>query len=136
MNPENHEDSFEVTSNTDVVRIRDEGRALAKEHGFSVNEQTLIATAISEVCRNIIEYAGTGSVTFRVLRSKNGIGIEITATDNGPGIMDISRAMEDGYTTGKGMGLGLPGVKRIMDQFELISGMGEGTTVKMAKWRD
>ncbi|HEY5531157.1 MAG TPA: anti-sigma regulatory factor, partial [Candidatus Anoxymicrobiaceae bacterium] len=103
--------------------------------GFSVSDLTLIATAISEISRNIVDHAGSGEIEFNV--TDNGInpGITIIARDTGPGIGDIELAMQDGYTSKKGLGLGLPGSQRIMDDFKIQSTVGQGTTVVMKKWR-
>jgi serine/threonine-protein kinase RsbT len=124
---------FAIRSDKDLVEIRAYGRKLAGEVGFNVNEQTLIATALSEVCRNIIEYAGVGKVIIEAAKG-NPSGIVITAKDKGPGIEDVERALEEGYSTGRGMGIGLPGSKRIMDEFHIDSKVGEGTIVRMHKW--
>lgn len=125
--------NFPVKSDKDLVEIRAYGRKLAREIGFSTNDQTLIATALSEVCRNIIEYAGTGKVIIETIQDSSP-GITITAHDQGPGIEDVEKALEEGYSTGKGMGIGLPGCKRIMDQFQIDSKTGKGTVVSMHKW--
>lgn len=108
---------------------------MSVELGFTVAEQTLIATAISEVARNILEYAGIGEIRLQSQNSSLKNYIEIIAKDQGPGIIDVEKAMQVGYSTGKGMGLGLPGTKRIMDEFEIISGPGKGTKIKMKKWK-
>ncbi|MGH2773357.1 MAG: anti-sigma regulatory factor [Actinomycetota bacterium] len=128
------ETKIEVVSEAGVVSARQEGRALAEQLGFSSTEQTLIATAISEIARNIIQYAHRGEVEMAVTSDAGRKGISVVARDEGPGIPDIEKAMRDGYTTGKGMGLGLSGARRLMDEFELYSQVGEGTTVRMIKW--
>lgn len=125
--------NFPVKSDKDLVEIRAYGRKLAREIGFNTNDQTLIATALSEVCRNIIEYAGIGKVIIETVQDSSQ-GICITAQDQGPGIKDIDKALEEGYSTGRGMGVGLPGCKRIMDQFQVDSRSGKGTVVSMHKW--
>lgn len=124
---------FFVRSDKDLVEIRAFGRRLASDIGFSINDQTLIATAISELCRNVIEYAGAGEVTIETIQKKSR-GIVITAKDHGPGIENTEQVLQEGYSTGKGMGLGLPGSKRIMDEFEISSKLGEGTVVRVCKW--
>jgi serine/threonine-protein kinase RsbT len=116
----------------DVVAARQEGRALAARLGFASSDQVLIATAISEVTRNIIEYAGTGEVMLDVVG--DGAKRRIIARDEGPGIPDVALAVQDGYSTGKSLGLGLPGSRRLMDDFEIDSTVGQGTTVTMTKW--
>lgn len=126
--------TFNVTTDKDVVRIREYSRIVAEKIGFSANERTLIATVVSEICRNIIEYAKTGQVIIQVLLQNSRIGILITAVDNGPGISNIDMAMKDGFSTGRGMGIGLPGSRRIMDDFEIESTPEYGTTVIMRKW--
>ncbi len=95
---------------------------------------TVVATAISEVARNIIEYAHSGEIMIRIVNDPSRHGIMVVATDEGPGIPDVEQAMLDGFSTGKGLGIGLPGTKRLMDDFELRSSVGRGTTVVMHKW--
>lgn len=123
-----------IDSDTDIVRARQESRKLAQRLGFSSTEQTLIATALSEVSRNMVQYAGGGEIRFGVVESHSRRGLEITAQDHGPGIPDVELAMQDGYSTGGGLGLGLPGARRLMDDFLLDSQVGRGTTVTMRKW--
>jgi serine/threonine-protein kinase RsbT len=124
-----------IKSDVDVVIARQEGRHLATELGFNTGDLTLIATAISEVARNIVNYAGRGEIILSVVEESDKKGISIVARDNGPGIPDITLAMQDGYSTSKGLGLGLPGAKRIVDEFEIASEVGKGTTVRMRKWK-
>ena len=118
----------------DVVIARQKGRELAAETGFSNTDRTIIALAISKIARNIVSYAQRGEV--RICQLNDGIrsGIMIVAEDEGPGIPDIELAMRDGYSTAKSLGVGLPGTKRIMDEFELTSVVGKGTTVRMKRW--
>jgi serine/threonine-protein kinase RsbT len=125
---------IEVAADTDIVEARQTGRDLAAQLGFSLTDLTLIATAISEIARNITTYAGRGEITLRLVRQGERRGLLVVATDDGPGIADVDRALEDGYSTGRGMGLGLPGARRLMDEFEIDSGPGRGTTVTMRKW--
>lgn len=125
-----------ISSDTDVVLARQRGRQLAETMGFSSTEQTLIATAISEIARNIVFYADRGEVVLYEVDARGVPGIQVVARDVGPGIADIGQAMQDGYTTGQGMGLGLPGARRLMDDFEIESEVGRGTIVTMRKWRD
>lgn len=124
-----------VQSDADVVTARQEGRTLAQELGFSATDQVAITTAISEVARNIIQHARGGEITLSVAEQDGRVGIVVVASDRGPGIPDIERAMEDGYSTARGLGLGLPGARRLMDEFELTSELGKGTTLIMKKWR-
>lgn len=114
---------------------RQKGRALAIEIGFSAVDATLIATAISELARNIVAYARKGEITLQVIRGSSREGIMVVAGDDGPGIPDIRQAMRDGFSTSGSLGLGLPGVRRLMDEFELVSQSGRGTTVTVRKWR-
>ena len=107
---------------------------MASELGFSSTDLTLVATAISEIARNIVLYAGEGEIRLRLLWDGWRDGLEVVAHDEGPGIADIDRAMQDHYSTGPGMGLGLPGSRRLMDEFEIVSEPGAGTTVTMRKW--
>jgi serine/threonine-protein kinase RsbT len=123
-----------ILSEVDIVTARQRGRALALELGFPSSEQALIATAISELARNIIQYAHQGQVEITVEHRGGRTGIGVVASDQGPGIPDLQRALQDGFSTGKGLGLGLPGTKRIMDDFELVSDVGIGTRVAVKKW--
>lgn len=118
----------------DVVIARQKGRELAAETGFSNTDRTIIALAISEIARNIVSYAHRGDVTMCRIDDGLRVGVMIIAEDEGPGIPDIELAMRDGYSTAKSLGVGLPGTKRIMDEFELTSVVGKGTTVKMKRW--
>ena len=131
-------EAFEVAirSDGDIVVARQRGRALAGQLGFSPGELALIATSISELARNILQYAGMGEITVKPIADGAARhGIVIIAADKGPGIPDVRRALEDGYSTSGGFGLGLPGVKRLMDEFKVASEMGQGTTVTVKKWR-
>jgi serine/threonine-protein kinase RsbT len=121
----------------DIVVARQSARAAASTLGFGAIDQSRIATAVSELTRNIIRYAtnGRGDVVIRRLDAERGVGLEIVVTDEGPGIGDLEQVMQDGYTSSKGMGLGLPGTKRLMDEMLLESALGSGTTVTIRKWR-
>lgn len=123
-----------IHSEFDIVVARQKGRELAVRLGFSSTELTIIATAISEIARNIVQYAGYGEMLMSMIQQGDRRGIQIVARDRGPGIPDINLAMQDGYSTGKGLGLGLPGAKRMMDEFDIVSQVGKGTTVTMKKW--
>ena len=113
---------------------RQQGRALASQAGFSHSNLTIIATAISEVARNIVEYAKEGELIITLLSDAGRKGVEIIASDAGPGIADIAIVMRDGFSTGKGLGIGLPGARRLMDEFAITSTVGTGTIVTMKKW--
>ena len=123
-----------IRSGADIVAARLQGRQLAAEAGFSGTDQTIIATAISELARNIIEYARGGEIRLTLVGDSNRRGIRVEAHDDGPGIANIELAMQDGYSTGGGMGLGLPGTRRLMDEFVISSKVGEATTVIATKW--
>ena len=127
--------SIAIANDADIVTARQRGRELAATLGFSRTEQTMIALAISEIARNIVSYAQRGRVTLRGLDEGGRRGVEVVAEDQGPGIADIDLAMRDGYSTARSLGVGLPGTKRVMDEFELVSTLGRGTTVTMKKWR-
>ena len=124
-----------VTVDADVVKARQEGRIIAARAGFSATELTVIATAISEVARNIVKFARRGEIVVRLVNEAERQGVSIVARDSGPGIEDVSKALRDGYSTYQGLGLGLPGARRLMDEFDIVSEVGTGTTVSMTKWR-
>ena len=124
-----------INSDQDIVAARQRGRALAAELGFSATDATLIATAISELARNIVSYARKGEVTLRAVRGSSRQGILVIASDDGPGIADIPQALRDGFSTSGSLGLGLPGVRRLMDEFQIDSRPGRGTTVTVKKWK-
>lgn len=123
-----------IDSDAGVIRARQKGRELAMASGISGSDLTLVATAISEIARNIVQYAGQGEIEFHELSRGGRRGLLIIARDSGPGIADIALAMQDGYSTSQGMGLGLPGTRRLMDDFQIISEVGKGTTISMVKW--
>ncbi len=123
-----------IASVSDIITAREHGRNIGKALGFSSTDLTIIATIISEVARNILLYAKTGEMILGPTKNGTREGIIIIAKDKGPGIPDITLAMHDGYSTGKGLGLGLPGVRRLTDEFEIISEVGKGTTVTVRKW--
>jgi serine/threonine-protein kinase RsbT len=123
-----------ITSDRGVMSARQKGRELAMSLGIAGSDLTLMATAISEIARNIVQYAGEGEIEFRSVVRAGKRGLQIIARDSGPGIADIGQAMQDGFTTSRGMGLGLPGARRLMDDFEIVSEFGKGTTVSMTKW--
>jgi serine/threonine-protein kinase RsbT len=124
-----------IESDADVVTARQRARALAIGLDMPSTDQTLLATAISEVARNITAYAQRGEVLLELVRDGAGRrGIRVVARDDGPGIADLERALTDGYTTGGGLGLGLPGARRLVDEFDIETAPGEGTTVTLIKW--
>jgi serine/threonine-protein kinase RsbT len=124
-----------VGSDAEIVSARRQGRILAEQMGFSASDATLVATAISELARNIVRYAGSGEILLGKINGKDRSGIAIIARDRGPGIPDVQLAAREGFSTSGGMGLGLPGVRRIMDEFEIESQVGNGTTVTTIKWK-
>jgi serine/threonine-protein kinase RsbT len=130
-----NEKLVEINVDIDIVTARQEGRLLASQLGFSSSEQVLIATAISEAARNIIQYAGKGTIQLRSVDEGNKEGILIIVRDSGPGITNIDQAMMDGYSSSGGLGLGLSGMKRLMSELEIISETGKGTTLIMKRWK-
>ncbi|TMK96702.1 MAG: anti-sigma regulatory factor [Actinobacteria bacterium] len=128
------EHRLQINSEHDILTARQRGRELAADVGFSGSDLTIVATAISEIARNIVEYAGRGEIVFTLVRDGRSRGIVVVARDEGPGIPDVALAMQDGYSTGKSLGLGLPGARRLMDEFDVQSEAGRGTTVTMKKW--
>lgn len=125
-----------ISSDTDIVKARQEGRKVAADAGFAFTELALIATAISELARNIVRYARSGEIAIRPITNSTRRGIQIVAQDQGPGIRDLEQALQVGFSTSGGLGLGLPGVRRLMDEFDIQSGLGQGTTVSITKWRN
>ena len=123
-----------INNPDDIVAARKAGHQLALELGFSLTDVTMIATAISEIARNITSYAGRGAVRITVAEREGREALVVRAEDDGPGIADIERAMEDGYSTGRGLGLGLPGARRLMDRLIVESARGRGTVIEMWKW--
>jgi serine/threonine-protein kinase RsbT len=124
----------DVSDSDDIVTARQAGHELARQLGFSLTDVTMIATAISEIARNITSYAGQGEVRVGVQYRDGRQALVVRAEDDGPGIADIERALEDGYSTGRGLGLGLPGARRLMDRLIVESAPGKGTVVEMWKW--
>jgi serine/threonine-protein kinase RsbT len=123
-----------VASDVDVVGARQRGRELAGRVGFSPGDQTVIAAAISEIVRNIVTYARRGEVRLAIEHDGDRSAVVVVARDDGPGIADIALAMRDGYTTSGGLGVGLGGARQLMDEFEIVSAPGRGTSVTMRKW--
>jgi len=124
-----------IRRDIDIVLVCQKGRALAAQLGFSTKDQAIVVIAISEVARNIIKYARQGEILLSPVQQGDKQGLVIVGRDNGPGIANIEQALQDGYSTGQGLGLGLPGARRLMDEFEVISQVGQGTTVTMKKWK-
>ncbi len=124
-----------IRSDSDIVVARQKGRQLAAELGFQSTDTILVATVISELARNIVRYAKAGDIILEGAVNGTSHGIVITARDDGPGIWNVEQAMQVGYSTSGGLGLGLPGVRRLMDEFEIASKAGEGTVVKTTKWK-
>jgi serine/threonine-protein kinase RsbT len=124
----------DVNDSDDIVTARQAGHQLARELGFSLTDVTMIATAISEIARNITSYAGRGAIRVNVQDREGRRALVVRADDEGPGIADVDRAMEEGYSTGRGLGLGLPGARRLMDRLIVDSEPGRGTTIEMWKW--
>jgi serine/threonine-protein kinase RsbT len=123
-----------IRFDTDIVEARLAARHLAAELGFTGSDLALIATAVSEIARNIVEYAKPGEMVITPVLDGGRRGIAVVAKDSGPGIADVARAMEEGYTSARGLGMGLPGARRLMDEFEITSKLGKGTIVTMKKW--
>jgi serine/threonine-protein kinase RsbT len=125
---------FRIESESDIVTARRLVREAAVALGFGISDVTRIVTAASELTRNIYHYAGRGVMCWRELSQGGRAGLELTFQDKGPGIADVAQAMEVGFSTGKGMGLGLPGAKRLMDEMTIESKLGQGTAVRVRKW--
>ncbi len=130
-----HEIHVPISADPDIVAARSAARELAVRAGFTGADLTMLATAVSEVARNIVRFASNGEVTVELLERPRP-GIRVVARDTGPGIADVDRALQDGYSTYQGLGLGLPGARRLMDEFNIVSETGHGTTVSMTKWFD
>jgi serine/threonine-protein kinase RsbT len=127
----------DIAGEDDIVRARQRARELARDLGFGPVDQSRIATAVSELARNVVRYAtaGRGEARLRSLDAPGRTGLEIVVADNGPGIANIDEALQAGFTSGSGLGLGLPGARRLMDEMEIESGVGQGTIVTVRKWR-
>ena len=127
--------TIDISCDADIVEARQRGRALAAQLGFSLVELTMIVTAISELARNIVLYAGKGQISLGIERNHHMTGIVVVASDQGPGIRDIKLAMQDGYSTSGGLGLGLPGIHRLMEDCRIESTVGRGTTITVKRWK-
>jgi serine/threonine-protein kinase RsbT len=124
-----------IKRDTDIVLACQKGRTLAAQFGLSDNDQVIVVIAVSEVAQNIVRYADQGRIVLKSIEEHQKTGIEVIAQDHGPGIADIDLVLQDGYSTGGGLGLGLSGAKRLMDDFEIATEVGRGTIVTMRKWR-
>jgi serine/threonine-protein kinase RsbT len=123
-----------ILRDVDVVTARQSGRALGASLGFGAADLTLIATAISELARNIVDYAGRGEIVLAIAEERGRRVLVVVARDDGPGIPDVGLALQDGWSSGRGLGLGLPGARRMVDEFEIDTAPGRGTTVTLKKW--
>ncbi|WP_419778366.1 anti-sigma regulatory factor [Maridesulfovibrio sp.] len=132
---------YSQESIVELIDISDAGialgvaRCMAADAGFGEKEQYLIATAVSELATNVVRYAGNGIMVLRIIHDGDKVGLEVVAKDSGPGIADVDLAMQENYSTSGSLGLGLPGVERLMDEFHLDSAVGQGTTCTARKWR-
>ena len=129
------EEKVPITSDENIVTARQRGRAIAAQLGFSSTDLVLITTAISELARNILLYAKSGEILLESVTDNGRQGIIVVAQDRGPGIANVDRALQAGYSTSGNLGLGLPGVRRLMDEVKILSRLGEGTTVTATKWK-
>ena len=127
-------ETIAIRSEVDIVEARRRMRELASPLEFSAGELAMVATAVSELARNILVYAREGEIALSLVESRALVGISIVASDAGPGIADLELAMQDGFSSSNGLGLGLPGSKRLMDDFDLVSEVGVGTTISATKW--
>lgn len=131
----NLEVSIPITRDTDILLACQKSRTLAAHIGLSGNDQVSVVISVSEIARNMLLYAGQGRITLKPVEQNQKKGLKVVAQDRGPGIADIDLVMQDGYSTGGSLGLGLSGAGRLMDEFEINSQPGEGTTITMTKWR-
>jgi serine/threonine-protein kinase RsbT len=129
------DETFPVRTSDDVVRVRQAVRSKAVAAGFSLVDQTKIITAASEIARNTVDYGGGGTMRIETLRNGLRRGVRLTFADQGPGIADLGLAMTDGYTSGGGLGLGMSGAKRLVNEFDVTSAPGQGTVVTLARWK-
>ena len=132
---EHDEGTINIVSEGDIAAARRVVRDVATRVGFGVTETVRIVTAASELGRNVHKYAGTGTMYWRLVNDGPATGIELRFEDHGPGIVDLDMALKEGHSTGGGLGMGLPGAKRLMDDMQIRTGKGEGTTVTITKWR-
>ena len=135
MMTDSRQGELPIVSEIDIVQARRVIRDVVTELSFGITDVTRIVTAASELARNTIVYAGSGVMRWRVLDERGAVGIELVFEDHGPGIEDVAQAMQKGYSTGKGLGMGLPGAQRLMDELEIDSAVGRGTTILIRKWQ-
>lgn len=128
------EGELSITTEGELVEARKTIRKVTTSLGIGVTDVTRIVTAVSELARNILRYAGSGQMKWRTLRKGDEVGIELMFVDHGPGIPDVNQAMQEGYSTSRGLGLGLPGAKRLMGELTVESAVGKGTSVTIRKW--
>ncbi len=128
--------NIQIENNIDLVKARQVVRTIAKDLNYNIVNQTKLITAVSELTRNVLIYSGKGKIVIELLETDINKGLRITVTDDGPGIPDIDLAITDGYSTSKGLGKGLSGTKRLMDDFSIQSEVGKGTEVVIIKWMD
>ena len=131
-----NKDSVTISRELDVVPFRNRVKEYAVKIGMSLVNQTKLITGASELVRNMLKYGGGGIIKIEVLSKERNSGIRLIFEDKGPGIPDITKAMTDGFTTGRSMGLGLPGTKRLMNEFDIQSEVGKGTTITIVKWKN
>ena len=129
------DETLSIRTSDDVVRVRQQARTRAVEIGFGLVDQTKLVTAASELARNTVNHGGGGTVRMEALSNAAHRGLRLTFEDHGPGIADVELALQDGYTTGSGLGLGLGGTKRLVNEFEIESRPGEGTRVCITRWK-
>jgi serine/threonine-protein kinase RsbT len=129
-------ESMQITKEQDVILFRNRVKEFATKIGMSILNQTKLITAASELVRNMLKYANGGTVLLEVISKERTTGIKLTFSDKGPGIADIKQAMQDGFSTGKSLGLGLPGAKRLVNEFDIKSELGKGTTVTIIRWKN
>ena len=127
--------TLSIKRDTDIVLACQKARTLAAQLGLSDNDQVVVVIAVTEISRNILRYADQGKIILKSVEQNENQGIEVVAQDQGPGISDINLVLQDGYSTGGGLGLGLSGAKRLMDEFDISTEVGKGTTITMRKWR-
>lgn len=132
---ENHAEVLPIRSGEDIVRVRQEVRIRAVAAGFSLVDQTKLVTAASELARNTLDHGGGGTVRIEHINLADRRGVRLTFEDHGPGISDVARALQDGFTTGSGLGLGLGGAKRLTNEFNISSELGKGTRITIARWK-
>jgi serine/threonine-protein kinase RsbT len=129
-------DNMRIAKELDMVVFRNRLKEYAVKIGMGLVNQTKLITAASELSRNMLRYAGEGTALIEIVNGQRQNGVRVTFSDNGPGIADISQAMKDGYSTGKSLGLGLPGAKRLVSEFDIKSTVGKGTTITITKWKN